>query len=88
MQKFRDVLSRRDRGDLSMFEAGELLGMSERQFRRYRDRYAQEGEVGRLGRVSERIRQASRLLKHAARVQTAFAAPHCRTCRPSGDHCS
>jgi hypothetical protein len=39
MQKFRDVLSRWERGDLSMLEAGELLGMSERQFRRYRDRY-------------------------------------------------
>ena len=38
MQKFRDVLSRWERGALSMMEAGELLGMSERQFRRYRDR--------------------------------------------------
>lgn len=28
MQKFRDVLSRWDGGDLSMKEAGELLGMS------------------------------------------------------------
>jgi predicted DNA-binding transcriptional regulator YafY len=37
MQKFRDVLSRWEAGDLSMMEAGELLGMSERQFRRYRD---------------------------------------------------
>jgi hypothetical protein len=27
MQKFRDVLSRRERGRLSMMEAGELLGM-------------------------------------------------------------
>jgi hypothetical protein len=58
MQKFRDVLSRWDRGDLSMMEAGELLGMSERQFRRYRDRYAEEGEAGlvdrRLGKVSPR----------------------------------
>lgn len=58
MLKFRDVLSRWDCGDLSMGEAGELLGMSERQFRRYRDRYAEEGEAGlldrRLGRVSPR----------------------------------
>ena len=36
MQKFLDVLSRWESGDLSMLEAGELLGMSERQFRRYR----------------------------------------------------
>jgi hypothetical protein len=33
MQKFRDVLSRWERGDLSMMDAGELLGMSE-YFRR------------------------------------------------------
>ena len=36
MQKFRDVLSRREAGKLSMMEAGELLGMSEQQLRRYR----------------------------------------------------
>ncbi|WP_352900990.1 helix-turn-helix domain-containing protein, partial [Mesorhizobium sp. M0833] len=43
MQKFRDVLRRWNGGDLSMMEAGELLGMSERQFRRYRDRYEEAG---------------------------------------------
>lgn len=56
MQKFRDVLSRWESGDLSMMEAGELLGMSERQFRRYRDRYEEDGLEGlvdrRLGRAS------------------------------------
>ncbi len=66
MQKFRDVLSRWEQGQLSMMEAGELLGMSERQFRRYRDRYEEEGVEGlvdrRLGkpspkRVPERDRQ-------------------------------
>src|SRR6187397_2941855 len=58
MQKFRDVLSRWESGELSMMEAGELLGMSERQFRRYRDRYEEEGLEGlldrRLGRQSVR----------------------------------
>lgn len=56
MQKFRDVLSRWESGQLSMMEAGELLGMSERQFRRYRDRYEEEGLEGlrdrRLGKPS------------------------------------
>jgi transposase len=56
MQKFRDVLSRWERGDLSMLEAGELLGMSERQFRRYRERYEEDGldglVDGRLGKPS------------------------------------
>ena len=37
MQKFRDVLSWWASGELSMMEAGAMLGVSERQFRRYRD---------------------------------------------------
>lgn len=56
MQKFLDVLSRWEAGELSMMEAGELLGMSERQFRRYRDRYEEDGLAGlvdrRLGKPS------------------------------------
>lgn len=56
MLKFRDVLSRWERRELSMMEAGEILGCSERQFRRYRDRYEEEGLAGladkRLGKVS------------------------------------
>jgi hypothetical protein len=56
MQRFRDVLSRWEAGELSMMEAGELLGMSERQFRRYRDRYEEDGLAGlvdqRLGKPS------------------------------------
>jgi len=56
MQKFVDVLSRWEVGELSMMEAGEILGCSERQFRRYRDRYEEEGLAGladkRLGKAS------------------------------------
>ena len=56
MQKFLDVLGRWQAGELSMMEAGELLGMSERQFRRYRDRYEEDGLEGlvdrRLGKAS------------------------------------
>jgi hypothetical protein len=58
MQKFEEVLSLWDRGELSMMEAGELVGMSERQFRRYRDRYEEDGLAGlvdrRLGKPSWR----------------------------------
>lgn len=58
MAKFEDVLERWNRRELSMAEAGEVLGMSERQFRRYRDRHEEEGLDGlldlRLGRVSAR----------------------------------
>ena len=46
MQKFRDVLSRWEAGELSMMDGGESPGMSERQFRRYRDRFVEDGEEG------------------------------------------
>ena len=36
------------RKELSAMEAGELLGCSERQFRRYRRRYEEEGLAGLL----------------------------------------
>lgn len=66
MQKFRDVLSRWEAGSLSMMEAAEVLGMSERQFRRYRDRFEVEGEEGlrdrRLGKPSpKQVPAAERL---------------------------
>lgn len=56
MQKFRDVLSRWERRELSALEAGELLGCSERQFRRYRQRHEDEGLEGLL---DKRLGQAS-----------------------------
>jgi transposase len=56
MQKFVDVLGRWERNALSALEAGEILGMSERQFRRYRVRFEEEGLAGladrRLGKPS------------------------------------
>ena len=71
MQKFRDVLSRWEAGKLSMMEAGELLGMSERQFRRYRDRYEADGLEGlvdgRLGKRSPK-RVPERHLKQMLRL--------------------
>ena len=58
MQKFRDVLSSWEEGRLSQLEAAALLGCSERQFRRYRDRFLDDGEEGlkdrRLGKPSAR----------------------------------
>jgi hypothetical protein len=56
MQKFRDVLSRWEKKDLSALEAAEMLGVLERQFRRYRRRYEEQGLEGlidrRLGKAS------------------------------------
>ena len=58
MLKLRDVLSRWEASELSQLEAAELLGMSERTFRRWSRRYEEEGEAGlidrRLGRRSGR----------------------------------
>jgi transposase len=58
MQKFRDVLSRWERKQLSALEASEILGCSERHFRRYRARYDEDGLTGladrRLGKASAR----------------------------------
>jgi Helix-turn-helix domain len=76
MQKFRDVLSRWERGALSMMEAGELLGMSVRQFRRYRDRYEEEGLEGlvdrRLGKPSPKRVPARDLRAHQLPVKTGL----------------
>ena len=65
MKKFRDVLSRWEAKKLSALEAAELLGMSERTFRRYRQRYEEEGNEGlidrRLGKASARRVSADRI---------------------------
>ena len=50
MLKFRDVFGRWQKGRLSESEAAELLGVTERTFRRWRRRYEGEGEGGLLDR--------------------------------------
>ena len=58
LMKFEEVYGRSYRGELSQVEASEILGVSERTFRRWRDRYQAEGAEGlydrRLGRASGR----------------------------------
>jgi len=58
LMKFEDVYGRWYGNELSQAEAAEILGMSERTFRRYRDRFEADGAEGlydrRLGRVSGR----------------------------------
>jgi transposase len=44
--RFEALLERAERKELSQAEAAELLGMSERTFRRWRDRFAEEGVEG------------------------------------------
>jgi transposase len=56
MIKFLSVFSRYEASELSQLEAAELLGMGERTFRRWSQRFEEEGEDGlvdrRLGKVS------------------------------------
>ena len=84
--KFEDVYGRCYRGDLSQAEASEILGMSERTFRRWRERYEAEGAAGlydrRLGRVSARrapvdevMRRNTELADTAARFRD-LDTPH------------
>lgn len=58
--RFEDVLGRSERSELSQAEAAELLGISERTFRRWRDRYREAGLEGLAdGRLAPSLRRAS-----------------------------
>jgi len=56
LMRFEALLDRHERGELSQVEAAELLGVGERTFRRWRDRFVEEGRDGlidrRIGRPS------------------------------------
>ena len=56
--RFEGLLERHERGELSQEEAKEMLGVSERTFRRWRDRLRDEGPEGlrdrRIGKPSSR----------------------------------
>ena len=56
MLKFLSILNRYEASEFSQLEAAELLGVGERTFRRWRQRYEDDGEAGlldrRLGKIS------------------------------------
>ena len=56
--RFEALLDRHESGELGQQEAAEMLGISERTFRRWRDRLRDEGPAGlrdrRLGKPSSR----------------------------------
>jgi hypothetical protein len=79
--KFRDVLSRWERRELSMLEAGELLGMSERQFRRDRHRFEVDGDSGLSGRRLGR-RSPQRIPERELRLMPDLYWDCC----PAGQH--
>jgi transposase len=83
MEKFCDVLMRWKARELSAQEAGEILGCSERQFRRYRRRYEEDGLTAlfdkRLGKASVRrvpIDQLSWMLSEYRTRYTGWAVKH------------
>jgi transposase len=64
MAKFLNILHRWESAELNQEEAAELLGVTERTFRRWRDRFDEDGEAGlldrRLGKASGRRVPADR----------------------------
>ena len=81
--KFEDLYGRWQERRLSQAEAAEILGMSERSFRRWRDRYAAAGPDGladrRLGQVSARrvpLDQVDEVLALYRERYPGFTAKH------------
>ena len=76
LMKFEDVYGRWYGGGLSQSEAAEVLGMSERTFRRYRDRYEVDGTAGlydrRLGQASARHAGVDEVMDVLALFETRY----------------
>ena len=74
--RFEDLLDRHERGELTQEEVGELLGMSGRTFRRWRERYREEGVEGlldrRVGKPSPRRAPASELARMRALYEEMY----------------
>jgi transposase len=80
--RFTDVLGRSERSELSQMEAAELLGISERTFRRWRDRQREAGEAGladrRLGPSLRRapVAEIERMLGLYRDIYRGFTVKH------------
>ena len=70
IMRFEELLDRHERGYLTLAEVAEILGMSERTVRRWRDRYREEGTPGlgdrRIGKPSPRRAPESELARARA----------------------
>ena len=83
LMKFEEVYGRTCRGVLGQAEAAEILGVSERTFRRWRDRFEADGAEGlydrRLGRLSARrapVDEVARVLELFDTRYWDFTAKH------------
>jgi transposase len=81
--RFEGLLDRHERGELNQEEAAEMLGVSERTFRRWRDRLRDEGPVGlrdrRIGKPSSRraaVAEIQRMLGLYEERYEGFTAKH------------
>jgi transposase len=81
--RFEGLLERHERRELSQQEAAELLGVSERTFRRWRDRWRDEGTEGlrdrRIGKPSSRRAAAEEILRMLGLYEeryTGFTVKH------------
>lgn len=81
--RFEALLDRHERGDLSQGEAAEMLGITERTFRRWRDRLRDEGACGlvdrRIGKPSSRraaAEEIQRMLGLFQEVYSDFTVKH------------
>jgi len=76
LMKFEEIHGRTVRGELSQAEAAEVLGMSERTFRRWRDRFEADGAEGlydrRLGRASARRAPVDEVARVLALFDTRY----------------
>ena len=74
--RFEELLERQQRRDLTMTEAAEILGVTERTFRRWRDRYDADGPAGlqdqRLGRASARAVPTDEVLQMVTLYETRY----------------
>ena len=77
MIKFSSILSRYEAAEFSQAEAAELLGIGERTFRRWRQRFEDEGEAGlldrRLGKASGKRVPSDRSQEVEALYRTRYA---------------
>ncbi|MDA1305585.1 MAG: helix-turn-helix domain-containing protein, partial [Nitrospirae bacterium] len=72
--RFTELYERRHRHELTMAEAGEMLGVTERTFRRWSDRYETDGVAGlqdrRMGRASARAVPVDEVLRLVTLYET------------------
>lgn len=74
--RFEELYERRQRRELTMADAAEMLGVTERTFRRWGERYEAEGAAGladrRLGRASARAVPTDEVLQMITLYETRY----------------